>query len=64
MYYAVEFTIYDRTGAIDGMSLSTVVKADSAEEAERMIDTYWYNLAKMISIDSVKEYHLLTNDNV
>lgn len=63
MYYTVEFTVFDRTGAMDGMSMSTVVKANSINQAEHMIDTYWYNLAKMISIDSVKEYHLLTNEN-
>lgn len=64
MYYIVEFTVFDRTGAMDGMSMSTVVKANSIVQAEHLIDTYWYNIAKMISIDSVKEYHLLTNDEI
>ena len=64
MYYIVEFTVFDRTGAMDGMSMSTVVKANSIVQAEHLIDTYWYNLAKMISIDSVKKYHLLTNDEI
>ena len=63
MYYAVEFTVFDRTGTMDGMQMSTVVKASSIVQAEHLIDTYWYNLAKMISIDSVKEYNLLTNEN-
>jgi hypothetical protein len=63
MYYIVEFTVFDRTGVMDGMSMSTVVKANSIVHAEHLIDTYWYNLAKMISIDSVKEYNLLTNEN-
>lgn len=63
MYYTVEFTVFDRTGAMDGMSMGTVVKANSIVQAEHLIDTYWYNLAKMISIDSVKEYSLLTNEN-
>lgn len=27
MYYTVEFTVFDRTGIMDGMSMSTVVKA-------------------------------------
>jgi hypothetical protein len=63
MYYTVEFTVFDRTGAMDGMQMSTVVKASSIVQAEHLIDTYWYNLAKMISIDSVKEYNLLTNEN-
>lgn len=63
MYYMVEFTVFDRTGIMDGMSMSTVVKANSIVQAEHLIDTYWYNLAKMISIDSVKEYNLLTNEN-
>lgn len=63
MYYTVEFTVFDRTGIMDGMSMSTAVKANSIVQAEHLIDTYWYNLAKMISIDSVKEYNLLTNEN-
>lgn len=63
MYYIVEFAVFDRTGTMDGMSMSTVVKANSIVQAEHLIDTYWYNLAKMISIDSVKEYNLLTNEN-
>jgi hypothetical protein len=63
MYYAIEFTVFDRTGEMDGMPMSTVVKASSIVQAEHLIDTYWYNLAKMISIDSVKEYNLLTNEN-
>lgn len=63
MYYTVEFTVFDRTGIMDGMSMSTVVKANSIVQAEHLIDTYWYNLAKMISIDSVKEYNILTNEN-
>ena len=63
MYYMVEFTVFDRTGIMDGISMSTVVKANSIVQAEHLIDTYWYNLAKMISIDSVKEYNLLTNEN-
>lgn len=63
MYYTVEFTVFDRMGLWDGMSMSTVVKANSIVQAEHLIDTYWYNLAKMISIDSVKEYNLLTNEN-
>lgn len=63
MYYIVEFAVFDRTGAMDGMSMSTVVKANSIVQAEHLIDTYWYNLAKMISIDSVKECRLLTNEN-
>lgn len=63
MYYTVEFTVFDRTGTMDGMYMSTVVKANSIVQAEHLIDTYWYNLAKMISIDSVKEYNLLTNEN-
>ena len=57
MYFSVEFTV-------DNISMSTVVKADSIIQAEHMIDAYWVNLGKMISIDSVKEYHLLTNDEI
>ena len=57
MYFSIEFTV-------DGISMSTVVKAVSIVQAEHMIDTYWCNLGKKISIDSVKEYHLLTNDEI
>lgn len=64
MCYTVEFTVFDRTGDMDGISMSTAVKANSIVQAEHLIDTYWYNLAKMISIDSVKEYHLLTNEEI
>lgn len=63
MYYAIEFTVFDRTSEMDGMKMSTLVEANSIAQAEHLIDTYWYNLAKMISIDSVKEYNLLTNEN-
>ena len=64
MCYTVEFTVFDRTGDMDGISMSTAGKANSIVRAEHLIDTYWYNLAKMISIDSVKEYHLLTNEEI
>ena len=66
MYYIVDFTVFDEFYSINGLSLSTVVKADSEVEAERMIYHYWYRhrLAKMISIDSVREYHLLTNKDI
>ena len=64
MYYIIDFTVFDKPDSTDGMSLSTVVKADSIIQAEHLIDTYWYNLSKMISIDSVREYHLLTNKDI
>ena len=64
MYYIVDFTIFDKLDSIDGLSLSTVVKADSIVQAKHLINTYWYNLSKIISIDSVREYHLLTNENI